>query len=181
VQPAPNGWTLFTTGYQGHTIETFLDLLLAHGIAHVIDVRQLPFSRKPDFSKKRLTAHLAAVGIAYTHLVELGTPKPLRDEVRRMIESNGAAGIAAAQRAMAARPDAAGQLAGIAVPALVVGAGQDPIIPLEETRAMQAAIPGSRLLELRSSGHLSNLEAPEAFSAALADFLSSAETERGSR
>ena len=83
MQPAPNGWTLFTTGYQGHTIETFLDLLLAHGIAHVIDVRQLPFSRKPDFSKKRLTAHLAAVGIAYTHLVELGTPKPLRDEVRR--------------------------------------------------------------------------------------------------
>ena len=82
MQTRPAAVTLFTVGYQGHSIETFLDLLMAHGIEHIIDVRQLPFSRKPDFSKKRLTAHLAAVGIAYTHLVQLGTPKPLRDEVR---------------------------------------------------------------------------------------------------
>lgn len=75
--------TLFTLGYQGHSIATFLELLLAHGITTVIDVRERPYSRKPDFSKKRLTAHLAAEGIAYTHLVELGTPKPMRDEVRR--------------------------------------------------------------------------------------------------
>jgi uncharacterized protein (DUF488 family) len=74
---------LFTAGYQGHNIETFLDLLMSHGVEQLIDVRQLPFSRKPDFSKKRLTAHLAGVGIAYTHLVALGTPKPLRDELRR--------------------------------------------------------------------------------------------------
>lgn len=76
--------TLYTAGYQGHTIETFLDLLLAHQIAQIVDVRQLPFSRKPDFSKKRLSAHLAGAGIAYTHLVALGTPKPLRDELRRV-------------------------------------------------------------------------------------------------
>jgi uncharacterized protein (DUF488 family) len=80
--PTPGDLTLFTIGYQGHTNETFLDVLMAHGIAHVIDVRQLPFSRKPDFNKKRLTAHLAAVDIAYTHLAQLGTPKALRDEVR---------------------------------------------------------------------------------------------------
>ena len=75
--------TLFTAGYQGHNIEAFLDLLMSHGVEQLIDVRQRPFSRKPDFSKKRLTAHLAGVGIAYTHLVALGTPKALRDEVRR--------------------------------------------------------------------------------------------------
>jgi uncharacterized protein (DUF488 family) len=74
---------LFTAGYQGHNIETFLDLLMSHGVEQLIDVRQLPFSRKPDFSKKRLTAHLAGVDIAYTHLVALGTPKPLRDQLRR--------------------------------------------------------------------------------------------------
>src|SRR5689334_4435255 len=74
---------LFTAGYQGHNIETFLDLLVSHGVEQLIDVRQLPFSRKPDFSKKRLTAHLAGVEIAYTHLPALGTPKPLRDQVRR--------------------------------------------------------------------------------------------------
>ncbi len=75
--------TLFTLGYQGHSIDTFSDLVLAHGIARIIDVRERPYSRKPDFSKKRLMAHLEAIGVAYTHIVELGTPKPLRDEVRR--------------------------------------------------------------------------------------------------
>src|SRR5215212_3957729 len=83
MQPAPTDLTFFTAGYQGHNIETFLDLLVSHGVEQLIDVRQLPFSRKPDFSKKRLTTHLAGVGIAYTHLAALGTPKPLRDEVRR--------------------------------------------------------------------------------------------------
>jgi uncharacterized protein (DUF488 family) len=83
MQTAPTDLTFFTAGYQGHNIETFLDLLLSHGVEQLIDVRQLPFSRKPDFSKKRLAAHLAGVGIAYTHLAALGTPKPLRDDVRR--------------------------------------------------------------------------------------------------
>jgi uncharacterized protein (DUF488 family) len=74
---------LFTLGYQGHSIATFRELLLSHGITAIIDVRERPYSRKPDFSKKRLMAHLAAEGISYVHLVELGTPKPIRDEVRR--------------------------------------------------------------------------------------------------
>jgi uncharacterized protein (DUF488 family) len=74
---------LFTLGYQGHSIVTFRELLLAHGISSVIDVRERPYSRKPDFNKKRLAAHLADEAISYVHLVELGTPKPIRDEVRR--------------------------------------------------------------------------------------------------
>ncbi|HEU5101432.1 MAG TPA: DUF488 domain-containing protein [Roseiflexaceae bacterium] len=97
-------FTLFTAGYQGHNIETFLDLLLSHGLEQVIDVRQLPFSRKPDFSKKRLTAHLAGPGIAYTHLVALGTPKPLRDELRR--EHDYPAFFAAMRAILDAQPEA---------------------------------------------------------------------------
>src|SRR5689334_13795134 len=98
----PADLTFFTAGYQGHNIETFLDLLVSHGVEQLIDVRQLPFSRKPDFSKKRLTAHLAGAGIAYTHLVALGTPKPLRDEVRRTHDF--AALFAAMQDISDARP-----------------------------------------------------------------------------
>jgi uncharacterized protein (DUF488 family) len=75
--------TLFTLGYQGHSIATFLELLRGYGITTVIDVRERPYSRKPDFNKKHLAAHLEAEGIGYVHLVELGTPKPIRDEVRR--------------------------------------------------------------------------------------------------
>lgn len=104
MQFTPAAFTLFTVGYQGHTIETFVDLLLAHGIAHIIDVRQLPFSRKPDFSKKRLMAHLAAVDIGYTHLVQLGTPKPLRDEVRHTHDYP--AFFAAMDALIAAQPEA---------------------------------------------------------------------------
>ena len=104
MQPAPTDLTFFTAGYQGHNIETFLDLLVSHGVEQLIDVRQLPFSRKPDFSKKRLTAHLAGVGIAYTHLGALGTPKPLRDEVRRTHDF--AALFAAMQPIIDAQPEA---------------------------------------------------------------------------
>lgn len=75
--------TLFTLGYQGHSIVTFLDVLRAHGITMVLDVRERPFSRKPDFTKKRLAAHLEAEQVGYLHLAGLGTPKPIRDEVRR--------------------------------------------------------------------------------------------------
>lgn len=74
---------LFTIGYEGQGIGPFCDTLLAHGVATVIDVRERPYSRKPDFNKRRLAAHLAAAGIGYLHLVELGTPKPIRDAVRR--------------------------------------------------------------------------------------------------
>jgi uncharacterized protein (DUF488 family) len=96
--------TLFTVGYQGHSIETFIDVLLAHGVTQIIDVRQLPFSRKPDFSKKRLAANLADAGIAYTHLVALGTPKALRDEVRRTHDYT--AFFEAMEALVAAQPDA---------------------------------------------------------------------------
>jgi uncharacterized protein (DUF488 family) len=107
MHPAPTDFTLFTAGYQGHNIETFLDLLLSHGVEQLIDVRQLPFSRKPDFSKKRLTGHLAGVGIGYTHLAALGTPKPLRDEVRRTHDF--AALFAAMQSIIDAQPEALGE------------------------------------------------------------------------
>jgi len=112
LQPAPADLSLFTAGYQGHNIETFLDLLMSHGVEQLIDVRQLPFSRKPDFSKKRLTAHLAGVGIAYTHLAALGTPKPLRDELRRTHDF--AALFAAMQPIIDAQPEALQQALALA-------------------------------------------------------------------
>ena len=96
--------TLFTIGYQGQSIDSFLELLLAHGVAHVLDVRHRPYSRKPDFSKKRLSAHLATVGLGYTHLADLGTPKALRDEVR--LSHDYGAFFAAMEPLIAAQPAA---------------------------------------------------------------------------
>ena len=73
---------LYTIGYEGSSIHQFVDALLDHGIEHVLDVRRLPLSRKPGFAKKALIAHCEAANIAYTHLVDLGTPTDLRKRLK---------------------------------------------------------------------------------------------------
>ena len=73
---------LLTIGYQGCSIQDVLAALAAAGVALLIDVRALPRSRKPGFSKRQLAAGLDEKGIPYVHLQGLGTPKPGRDAVR---------------------------------------------------------------------------------------------------
>ena len=73
---------LLTIGYEGCTIDGVLDTLRAAGVGLLIDVRAVPASRKPGFSKRQLAAGLDAAGIRYVHLQGLGTPKPGRDAAR---------------------------------------------------------------------------------------------------
>ena len=98
-------------------------------------------------------------------------PAALHEEVRAIIESNDSAGIAAALRAMAARPDSTPLLATIDVPTLVIVGADDTLTPPSEAEAMFNAIPGCQIAQLLGAGHLSNMEAPEAFNAQVADFL----------
>jgi len=74
--------TIYTIGYEGIDIERFFKLLREHGIETVVDVRELPLSRKPGFSKKVLSTALNLSGLEYTHLSDLGCPKPIRDRYR---------------------------------------------------------------------------------------------------
>ncbi|GAC1535841.1 MAG: DUF488 domain-containing protein [Herpetosiphon sp.] len=74
--------TIYTIGYAGYTIDSFLDQLQRHGIQQVIDIRRVPQSRKPGFSKSRLSSTLAGLGIVYVHLVDLGTPPIVRANLR---------------------------------------------------------------------------------------------------
>jgi uncharacterized protein (DUF488 family) len=74
--------TIFTIGYQGLNVDAFISLLSEHGIETVVDVRALPLSRKPGFSKKALTNVLNLSGLEYIHMVNLGCPKPVRDRYR---------------------------------------------------------------------------------------------------
>lgn len=69
---------LFTIGYQGRTIEGFVDLLQTEGIERLVDVRANPWSRKPGFTKHELANHLDQAGIAYEHLGLLGAPDEAR-------------------------------------------------------------------------------------------------------
>jgi len=70
--------TVYTIGYQGHTVSSIIDVLQAHKIELLIDVRQNPSSRKPGFSRKGLDKHLSVSGIDYVHFPCLGTPPAIR-------------------------------------------------------------------------------------------------------
>jgi uncharacterized protein (DUF488 family) len=69
---------LATIGYQGATIDRLVEALVAAGVRHLIDVRAVPLSRKPGFSKRQLAAGLDAVGVRYSNLRGLGTPRAAR-------------------------------------------------------------------------------------------------------
>lgn len=73
---------LFTIGYEGLNIDDFMSLLVKNGIETVVDIRELPLSRKPGFSKKALANALNLSGLDYVHMVKLGCPKPVRDGYR---------------------------------------------------------------------------------------------------
>jgi uncharacterized protein (DUF488 family) len=73
---------LLTIGYEGCTIAEVLDELRRARVSLLIDVRAVPLSRKPGFSKRQLAAGLDEKGIDYVHLQGLGTPKPGRVAVR---------------------------------------------------------------------------------------------------
>jgi len=73
---------LFTIGYESTTMGEFLDTLKSAGVERVIDVRAVPNSRRPGFSKTPLRNALAEVGIDYVHLRALGTPSDGRSAAR---------------------------------------------------------------------------------------------------
>lgn len=101
---------------------------------------------------------------------KIARPDVLR-RAREMIESQPPAGVAWAQRAMAARPDATETLLSAEVPALVIAGAQDTLTPPATAREMADGLPGSRLLILPGAGHLSPMEDPAAVSGALCDWL----------
>ena len=74
--------TLYTIGYEGLALEGFLGLLTAHGVEHLLDIRDVPLSRKSGFSKTALAAAVEFAGIRYSHVKALGCPKSIRDRHR---------------------------------------------------------------------------------------------------
>jgi uncharacterized protein (DUF488 family) len=73
---------IFTIGYEGATVAEFLAALQKAGIERVVDVRALPLSRRPGFSKTALRGALEEAGIEYVHLKALGTPSEGRSAAR---------------------------------------------------------------------------------------------------
>ncbi len=92
-------------------------------------------------------------------------------EVRGLIAGGTPAGVAAAQRGMARRPDSTPTLATIACPTLVVVGEQDGLTPPAESEKLAAAVKGARLVKIPKAGHLANIENPDAFNEAVSEFF----------
>lgn len=97
-------------------------------------------------------------------------PEVLGD-VQSMVESAPAAAVAWAQRAMARRPDSTATLREVGVPALVVVGDEDALSPVAAAQQMADALPKADLVTIPGAGHLSPVERPDAFAAAVLDWL----------
>lgn len=72
---------LFTIGYEGITIDEYINRLIKKNIKLVVDVRKNPLSMKYGFSKKRMSSYLENAGIKYIHIPQLGIVSELRKEL----------------------------------------------------------------------------------------------------
>ena len=73
---------LYTIGYEGLDIEQFVSRLKQYNINSLMDVRELPLSRKKGFSKTLLQKRLEEEGLSYFHAKELGSPREIRRKLK---------------------------------------------------------------------------------------------------
>ena len=74
---------LYTIGYEGKDLDGFVSRVKEFHVERIVDVRELPLSRKRGFSKSALMHRLDDEGIEYVHLRELGSPRPLRNKLKQ--------------------------------------------------------------------------------------------------
>ncbi len=128
------------------------------------------------FSMAQVAYRRGAAAIADLMLPKLLSPRTLehradvRDRVRAIIAGAPVSGIAGDLMAMAERPDSTPLLPRITVPTLALVGEDDRASPPDEVEAMARHIPGATCVRITHAGHLSNLENPDAFNAALLKF-----------
>ncbi len=91
--------------------------------------------------------------------------------VGSLIAQADAEGVARALEAMRGRPDSSADLPKIRVPVLVLVGEEDTLTPVAESRRIVEGVPEGQLVIVPGAGHLTNLEAPDAFNEALRAFL----------
>ena len=140
-----------------------------------------PDARDARFSMAQIAYRRGASAIADLMMPKLLSPatlenrEDLRDQLRTIITGNQVSGIAGDLMAMEERPDSTPLLRTISVPTLVIAGEEDLASPPEEVESMAGHIPGSTFVRIPQAGHLSNMENPAAFNAAILSFLMSLE------
>lgn len=87
--------TVFTIGYETRDVPGLVSDLVGAGVNMLVDVRELPLSRRRGFSKTALRAAVEDAGIAYRHERTVGNPKPFRDAWKAGDSATGVAGYIA--------------------------------------------------------------------------------------
>ncbi len=144
------------------------------------NTRPEPDSEEMRENRKGMARRVADEGVGVLVELQMGrllarstleNNEEVVEKVRAMILESNPNGVVAALGAMRERPDSTPLLGKIEVPTLVIGGEEDAISSPEVMGAMAEKIPDSRHVTLPGVGHLSNLEAPEDFNAALEEFL----------
>ena len=116
----------------------------------------------------------AVVGRWFTDAMRRERPQVI-EQMRAMVAATPAEGYAASCEAMAGI-DLREQLGAIGAPTLVVSGSEDPATPPEHGRAIAAATPDARFIEISGAAHLGNIERPEQFNSVLLEHLTQAPT-----
>jgi uncharacterized protein (DUF488 family) len=95
MKPQPET-TVFTVGHSTRTLPEFIDILKAHSVTLIVDVRTVPRSRhNPQFNKETLPEALKTEGIRYIHMPEVGgLRRPSRDSANKALRNKGFRGYA---------------------------------------------------------------------------------------
>ena len=135
----------------------------------------------PEQTERRHVLMAQAKAGGYAEIPELAFPlyvhrkrhgdAALKSIVRAMAEETGLDGYLHQQQAIIGRPDSRPGLAAISCKTLVLVGEGDEATPPDLAREIASAIPGSRLVVVPGSGHLSTLEEPEAVNKALAEWM----------
>lgn len=149
------------------------------------DTRSAPDSPEAAAGRETTAQNVLASGpqpVVDVMRNKLYAPATLQDkpqlvaEVEAMMQTTAPAGIAAALRGMAVRPDSTPSLPQIAVPTLVLVGEHDAISPPAEMRGIAEAIPGAEFVEIAGAGHMAPMEDPAAVNQALLSFLGGIES-----
>ena len=99
-------------------------------------------------------------------------PSPtVKAQVRAIMESQFAEGVACAQLAMARRRDQTDLLSGLKIPVLILVGAEDAVSPPSVALGMQACVPSAMLVQIAAAGHMAPMEQPAAVNAAIETFL----------
>jgi hypothetical protein len=88
ARPAAASVCFFTIGYEGSSLDGYLNRLIQNSVKTLVDVRRNPLSRKYGFSKKTLSDTVKKLGIGYVHIPELGIASEKRQELNTQADYN---------------------------------------------------------------------------------------------